>query len=420
MRRDWLRSAMVTLALGASGIGCDRTPPPSGDRVVLIGVDAATWDVMRPLMDAGDLPHFASLVARGWSGVLRSFEPSLSPALWTTIASGRMPYDHGILSFLAPTEDGREVPITSNLRRLETLWTIATRTGRRVNSIGWYVTWPTESINGIMVADRVGPQREAGLVGGTDSFSAEHPGVSPASFVPKVMSLIVRPEDFLSPRERAFHERTPVYPVDATRTAIAEHVLQEHSADLSMIYLWGIDPMQHYFWKYYDPGSWLGPPMSEDELALNGDLVTEYYRDTDVFLGRILAHLRPDDTVVIVSDHGAGPVTKYDPKKQISGDHRLDGIIIAAGPPIGHGTAAEPPSLLDVTPTVLSLLGLPAGEDMPGRVITEMLTPEWLDAHPLRRIETWEPEERRVERWPIESKGDARIKEKLRSLGYIE
>jgi len=346
-------------------------------------------------------------------------EPTLSPMVWTTIASGRLPAHHGVLGFLAPTQDGTEVPVTSNLRRVEALWTIATRAGRSVNVIGWYVTWPTEPINGIMVADRLGPQRENGLVGGTDSLTPEHPGASPVSFVPTAMSLIVRADDFLSPRERAFHERYPFYPVDATRTAIAEYVLQEHPADLSMIYLWGIDPTQHNFWKYHDPAHWVGPPIQPDELAFAGDAVADYYRDTDAFLGRILSHLRPRDTVVIVSDHGAGPVTKYDPQTGISGEHRIEGVIIAAGPHIRHGTAAEPPGVLDVTPTVLYLLGLPAGRDMPGRVITEMLTPEQLRAHAPRRIYTWELQERHINPWPIASKGDEGIKDKLRSLGYI-
>jgi predicted AlkP superfamily phosphohydrolase/phosphomutase len=420
----WLAWTILVLVVG--GPGCQRgespIPPPNGERVVLIGLDAATWTVIRPLMSKGDLPNLKKLVDRGWSGPLVSIEPTFSPALWTTIASGRNREDHGITGFLAPTEDGKkEVPVTSNLRRVETLWTIASRSGRTVNVIGWYVTWPTEPVNGVMVADRLGPQREDGrLTGGTDSFTPEHPGVYPVSYLPTAMSLIVYPEDFLSPRERKIHEMFRIYPVDATRTAIAEDLLATHPADLSMIYLWGIDPTQHLFWKYHDPASWVGPPVSEGAALLHGDPVADYYRDTDAFLGRILAHVRDTDTVMIVSDHGAGPVTTYDPKHKNSGDHRIEGIIIAAGPPIRHGTAGEPPSILDVTPTILDLLGLPAGRDMPGHVIGDMLTPEWRQGHPEQRIATWEPRERHVDRWPIATRSDDTIKDKLRRLGYIE
>src|SRR5262245_58970501 len=195
--------ALASLVLLGGGVGCERSqpeiPPPTGDRVVLIGIDGATWDVIRPLMKAGDLPNLRGLVERGWSGVLHSMEPMVSPALWTTIASGHVPAEHGILGFLAPTQDGGEAPVTSNLRRVETLWTIATRAGRTVNVIGWFVTWPAEPINGIMVSDRVGPQKESDpFLGGADAFTTEHPGVTPASFLPTAMSLIVHPEDFLS------------------------------------------------------------------------------------------------------------------------------------------------------------------------------------------------------------------------------
>ena len=418
------RLACLVVPALAALLGCEAThppiPPPSGDRVVLIGLDAGTWTIIRPLLDKGDLPNIRSLVDRGWSGVLESMEPTFSPMLWTTIATGHKPSEHGITGFLAPTQSGEQVPVTSNLRHTETLWTIASRTGRTVNVIGWYVTWPTEAINGVMVADRIGPQREDGrLTGGTDSLTAQYPGVSPASYLPRAMSLIVYPEDFLSPLEQSLHKQFLIYPVDATRTAIAEDLFETHPADLTMIYLWGIDPTQHLFWKYHDPASWVGPPLSPGE-KLRGDLVADYYRDTDVLLGRLLAYVRPNDTVMIVSDHGAGPVAKYDPKHGNSGDHRIEGIIIAAGPPIRHGTAATPPSVLDVTPTVLDLLGLPAGRDMSGSAITEMFTPAWRSAHPEQRIATWEPKNRHVDRWPISTKSDEHIKDKLRRLGYIE
>jgi predicted AlkP superfamily phosphohydrolase/phosphomutase len=425
MQRARVRLAIVALALLAGAVACRRAdppiPPPTGDRVVLIGLDAATWTIMRPLVDSGQMPNMKALIDRGWSGTLLSKEPTFSPIIWTTIASGRTAEDHGILGFLAPTADGQEVPVTSNLRHAETLWTIASRTGRSVNVIGWYVTWPVEPVNGIMVADRVGPQREATpIAGGTDSFTAQYPGVYPPSFNDTAMSLVVYPEDFLSPSEQKVHEQFRIYPVDATRTAIAEEVLANHPADLTMIYLWGIDPTQHLFWKFHDPKSWIGPPMDQDEMFLHGDPVVDYYRDTDVFLGRILSHVRETDTVMIVSDHGAGPATEYDPKHKNSGSHRIEGVIIAAGPPIRHGTAAVPPSIFDVTPTVLQLLGLPPGRDMPGHVIDAMLKPEWVQQHPEQRIATWEPAERHGDRYPIATKSDEHIKDKLRALGYIQ
>jgi predicted AlkP superfamily phosphohydrolase/phosphomutase len=414
-------SRVLIATLAVSAIACRALPGPTGERVLVIGIDAATWDVIRPLAAAGRLPTFARLVAEGWSGPLRSLEPTISPRIWTTIASGKLPEQHGIEGFLAPATDGSQVPVTSNVRRAETLWTIASRTGRTVDVVGWYVTWPVEPVNGVMVADRFVPETvDAALVGSPGSLSVEHPGVYPASLAPDLQRLFVRPEDFLTAYERQFNQQFKMYPVDATRTAIAERLMTERPADLTMVYLWGVDPIQHYFWKYYQPENWVGPPLDPEQLALNREQIPNYYHDVDELLARLLSHTGPRDTVVIISDHGAGPIREYDPRKEISGEHRIDGIIIAAGNHVRHGTPTSEPSVVDVAPTVLYLLGLPAARDMPGRVLDDMIDPAWLAAHPPERIRTYERW-----RWPrkakaLPSRADDQIKQRLRSLGYIQ
>jgi predicted AlkP superfamily phosphohydrolase/phosphomutase len=393
-------------------------PKPTGDRVLLIGIDAATWDVMRPLMAAGDLPHISRLVAEGWSGTLMSMEPTLSPAIWTSIATGKRPAQHGIEGFLVPDPaTGEDIPVTSNLRRAETLWTIASRNDRRVNVVGWYVSWPAEKVNGIMVADRFTPESRGALVGSSQTERS----VYPPERAPELEALFVHVADFLDPGEREEHELTKVYPVDLSRTRIARRIMDESPADLTMVYLWGIDRVQHIFWKYYQPERWVGPPYPADELAFNRTRIPDYYRDTDELIGRLIDGAGPRDTIMIVSDHGAGPVTTYDPEKEISGDHRIEGIIIAAGNHIRPGRADPAPSVLDVAPTVLYLLGLPVGDDMSGHVITNLVDPAFLAANPVRRIPTYEPAERPAETpAPLPSAVDRQIKDRLRTLGYIE
>jgi predicted AlkP superfamily phosphohydrolase/phosphomutase len=306
------------------------------------------------------------------------------------------------------------------VRQREALWTIASRRGRRVNVVGWYVTWPVEPVNGVMVSDRFVDAERGELVGGgAASLPPERPGVHPASLAPELERLFVRADRFLDPYEREFHRTFKAYPVDATRTAIAERLLREHPADLTLVYLWGIDPIQHHFWKYYQPETWPGPPIPPGDLELNRRKIPEYYEDTDALLARLLAATGPRDTVVVVSDHGAGPLAAYDPTNPVSGDHRLDGIVIVAGNHVRPGTGARA-SILDITPTVLYLLGLPVGEDMEGRVLEEAIDPAFLAAHPPERIATHETGGRRAAPPPaLPSNADERIKERLRSLGYL-
>jgi len=407
--------------LQACGRGPESLPPPTGERVLLIGVDAATWTVMRPLIDAGRLPTFKKLVFEGWSGTLRSMEPTISPAVWTTIATGKVPDQHGIHGFVVESRDhGNDVPVTSNLRRAETLWTIASRTGRRTNVVGWYVTWPVEPVNGVMVSDRFIPQDLGKKFGGPRAATAEHPAVYPTELSPELEKLCIRPDDFLDPGERDFHKTFNIYPVDASRVAIAEHLMQQRSWDLTMVYIWGVDPIQHHFWQYYEPERWVGPPATPEVIRASRDVIPEYYQDVDGFVARLLAQTGPRDTVIVVSDHGAGPIDHYDPKTGLSGSHRIEGIVIAWGNHVRAGQASAAPSVLDVTPTVLHLLGLPVGEDMKGQVITELLDPGFAASRPVRKIATYETGRSRGDDRPIPSKMDEDIRERLRSLGYIQ
>jgi predicted AlkP superfamily phosphohydrolase/phosphomutase len=399
-------------------LGCGERP--TGDRVLLVGVDAATWDVLRPLMAAGRLPTFTGLVRGGWSATLESLDPTISPALWTTIATGHPPITHGINGFLARGPDEQPIPVTSNVRLREALWTIVGRYNRRVNVVGWYVTWPAEAVNGVMVSDRFVDAERGKLVGGAESLSPEHPGVYPPALAPELERLFVRADRFIDPYERDFHRLFKAYPVDATRTAIAEHLMRERPADLTLVYLWGIDPIQHLFWKYYQPETWPGPPPPRADLELNRSKIPDYYEDTDAFLARLVASAGPRDTMIVVSDHGAGPVLTYDPTNPVSGEHRLDGIVIMTGNHVRPGAGAQRASILDITPTVLYLLGLPVGEDMEGRVLQEAIDPAFLATNPPRRIPTHEVGPRDPLPPPaVPTQADERIKERLKSLGYL-
>jgi predicted AlkP superfamily phosphohydrolase/phosphomutase len=415
------RSGPCALLALALLLGCrDR---PTGDRVLLVGIDAATWDVIRPMMAEGKLPTLSWLVRTGWSATLESIEPTISPAIWTTIATGQRPAVHGITGFLAPGPDGREIPVTSNVRRREPLWAIASRHERSVNVVGWYVTWPVEPVKGVMVSDRFVDADRGELVGGgSQSLSREHPGVYPAELTPDLEKLFVRADRFIDPYEREFHRQFKAYPVDATRTAIAERLMRERPADLTLVYLWGVDPIQHHFWKYHQPETWLGPPLPPAEVELNRNKVRDYYADTDAFLGRLVADAGPRVTVVVVSDHGAGPLLTYDPTNPVSGDHRLDGIVVIAGNHARHAAGNRKASILDITPTVLYLLGLPVGRDMEGRVLEDAIDPGFLAANPPRAIATHEVRAHDAQEKPqaaVPTDADERIKERLKSLGYL-
>ena len=67
--------------------------------MLLIGLDGATFDILRPMMDQGRMPNLKGMIERGASGVLMSTIPPITPAAWTTFMTGKGPGKHGIVHF---------------------------------------------------------------------------------------------------------------------------------------------------------------------------------------------------------------------------------------------------------------------------------------------------------------------------------
>lgn len=411
--------------------------------VLVIGLDGADWDVMEPLIAAGEMPTLSGLRSRGVWGALRSMRPTLSPLLWTTVVTGRRPVDHGILDFLiTDPASGAEVPVTSRQRRSAALWTILTEMGRPSLTVGWWATWPAEPVLGLMVTDRVAYSLFAS--GRADSMDG---AVYPPGRSEEIASLIVSPEEIGlgeigsiidigqveldaivthlgEPSSWKEPESHLLRILASTRSyeRIALESLREGQPPLSLIYFQGIDEVCHRFAIYAPPAmKWADPARREAW----GGAVTAFYRYQDGVVGRILAAADPQTTIIVLSDHGFawGGGRPTDVPPEIEGKpgrwHTMDGVIIAAGPGITPGRLPRDPGLLDLAPTLLALLGLPASEEMPGEAIPSIVA--GVAGEPPARIATWEfvaagadPAE------PLSTPVDAEMLARLTALGYVD
>ena len=123
-------------------------------KVLLIGWDAADWKVAEPLIDDGKMPHLDKFVNEGVMGNIATLYPELSPMLWTSIATGKRPFNHGIYGFTEPAPDGKGIrPITNLSRKTKALWNILSQEGLKSNVIGWWPSHPAEPIDGVMVSN---------------------------------------------------------------------------------------------------------------------------------------------------------------------------------------------------------------------------------------------------------------------------
>ena len=413
-------------------IGCGGGPDV--ERIVVFGVDGATWDVMDPLLAEGRLPNFERLIATGVRGTVRAEEPLKSPVIWTTIATGRRPEAHGIDDFL---RDG--VPVGSNLRQVPAIWNIVSDsdTDRSVGVTGWYVTWPAEAVRGFNVADRLllwklenrlYPAELEELLPTGRPWNPHDP--KEAYRLERFVGAPVQPsfEKTLSPDAdpevmRSFllgRRLAKPYMRDTAFANLAVQLQRGWQPDLHLAYLIGVDYTSHGFWQYSFPEQFPGPPPEDAELL--GSIIPTYYEYMDEVLGRMMNAAGPDATFIVLADHGFGPsLGEYAMEPEywyLTGSHRPDGIVILAGPPFVPGARLEDPDHLDVVPTLLTLLDLPVGTEMPGRVWTEAMSSRWLRRHPTRTTERYDAD------WtwsaaPMTSPDDAEIMDGLRALGYI-
>ena len=135
-------------------VACGAAPAPRG-RVLLVGIDGASLKVANPMLRNGELPNLASIAQQGVYGPLRSHAPISSPRIWTSIATGKYPKRHGILSFAREDADGGRRLYRSSDRNGHALWNIASDAGKRVAVVNWWTTYPVEAVNGVMVSDHL-------------------------------------------------------------------------------------------------------------------------------------------------------------------------------------------------------------------------------------------------------------------------
>lgn len=466
LRRSGVEASDLSGSIGPPGsLSAEATtsgPPerrPTGIRLVLIGLDGADWRTIDPLMRQGRLPHLRRLVEQGTRAALRSYDPMISPLLWTTMATGVGPDLHGVADFQAVDKaTGRRVPITSRFRKVKALWNILDDAGGSSAFVGWWASYPAEEVRGWQVSNLVafetvrprppGRPLPARLTWPKDYLDGVLPRLITAADVryEEIRPILnIGRDEFEAARDEVLHPP----PSDGTgenRKAVQRPVplalsiligsrnyaaiaadLVSRRPDLTAVYFEGIDMMGHRFQHCLPPRMTI---CSEADARRYGEAVTGFYVLQDRLIGSILEAAGDDATVLVVSDHGfrsgaarpAGilPYTTQQPVEW----HDPEGIFVLSGPGAKRGERlADRPTLFDIAPTILHLLGLPVAGTMPGRVFLEALDERFAADHTVRRIPTYEGTGAPAGTAPASDPGamqaEAELLDSLRALGYI-
>lgn len=447
---------LALLLLSLTAVGCGDTESFSSSspsktsqpRLFFLGIDGATWTVLGPMLERGELPAFQRLVDEGAS--LPRFDTlqiTHSPVIWTTVATGRRPADHGIRGFTAELPSGDKIPVTSSLRKARAIWELANRRGVSTGVIGWWATWPAEEVNGYMVSDHANPAFGDMMVAEGRFWTADRDvlaelrrQVYPEKIAPVLTRHWVTPESFpwedFQSRGRFTDEQVALarsapwhepdlyswlktfYRVDYPLFSAALDLMREHPTDLQMLYLRGPDPVQHYAWDLVEPGKFARQPphLERDRTVVEG-----VYRYVDTFLAEILAALPPDAWLIVASDHGAEPSQDASNPQRTArpGEHTVDakGVLFLRGPGVRRGATLKQASPYDLMPTMAWLLELPISSQLPGRPLTEAFEEGFVKSKPVHKVARYGP---RPTGPLLPSPQDEEMLKSLKNLGYIE
>jgi predicted AlkP superfamily phosphohydrolase/phosphomutase len=446
IRRTAKSAVLAALSLAGLGLvlSCGSGPPGSPSKpgpeennlkVVVVGLDAATWEAAQPLMMAGRLPSFMRLVSEGATGVLWSQEPTITACIWTTIATGFNREKHGILNFAVPGTDP-PAPYTSNMWERRAIWNILSDHKRTVGIVNWWVTYPAERVDGYMVSN-YSRYFYPLMLAEKKSFTAILPEIKDAVFPPGIANEILSLE--VPPVEQAtgidfsvIGKHTINIPPDANFgltfkqggyffkkmmeqeefvKTLGLRLYQEQPVDFFAMYLESIDVSCHLFWAYAHPAS---HAVSLSEIVDLGGIVGSAYEYCDRTLGEFMAKLDPRTVLVVCSDHGYGTLSPT------LHSHKPNGLIAFFGEPVRKGFHLPGMSVTDVTPTILTLMGLPAAADMDGKPVTDFLKEPYLSRTPRETVATYEVKSPAPSRTPVVSPVDRELIKQLKALGYLK
>jgi predicted AlkP superfamily phosphohydrolase/phosphomutase len=263
------------------------------NRVLIVGWDGADWEILDPMLAAGDLPNLAGLIARGRKGVSRSCLPSHSWAAWPTFLTGRDPAGHGVFDILEYRPGAtRRLPVSSR-SILAPIWpALLTDAGRTSLIVNVPLTYPAPEIQGVAIAGGVIPQ---------GSTYSHPPDAGPRLGWP------INGGSWTTFRGRPLDLVADVEDVTRRRAEAMRRLMDEQPWDAACMVFVSPDRIQHCLLEYVHPGHPDHAAASQTPVA---ERVRDVYRLLDRELGTLLERTGEDDLVLLMSDHGHQPVSR--------------------------------------------------------------------------------------------------------------
>lgn len=273
-------------------------------KVVIIGLDGATFDVLQPWIEAGELPTLKGIMRNGVSGKLRSVIPPVTTTAWSSFMTGKNPGKHGIYYFTARDKaTGQEVPINATLRDGRTLWDLLSGNGKRVLVLNVPTTYPPHPVNGVMIADFLTPKGRRDFIYPRFLVDEIEDRFGP---YPLYLKTPMCSANLSEANVQAFlnelHEEL------AYKFKVTHYLMDKYPSDFTMLHIWGTDRMQHELWNLLDPTH---PKHDRGLAAKCQERILGYFKAMDTEVEDLRRRLEDETSLLIISDHGFGPIYKY-------------------------------------------------------------------------------------------------------------
>jgi len=366
----------------------------SKPRVIVLGVNGAEWDILKPLLVRGEMPNLARVIQQGVSGKLRTVSAPNCPKVYSIFATSAPSEENGITGFLVGG-----VTASSSMLKLPAFWSELSDNGITVGMANVPATFPAKPVNGYMISGMLtrGTNCEDGLLC-SPKLSEVHGGdaVYPSSLKSEleanVGDLPIDCARMPQERELLAHEPTVVHEwleqvssIREKQMKLFDYLLTNHPTDFTFMVQSCEDRVGHWLYPIQPYNVGYNPKLH----TLAVDAFPNQYRALDKVLGSILQHVDENTTLFVISDHGIKPLREKEShmahrdhagttpiiaKHDFEDGDDVPGVFIAMGPGIKKGVRIMglSMSVFDIAPTILHVYGLPAADQMRGRALTEI------------------------------------------------
>jgi predicted AlkP superfamily phosphohydrolase/phosphomutase len=268
-------------------------------KLLVIGLDGASFNVLDHLSEKGFLPHIAKLVRGGARADLETTFPPITASAWSSFMTGKNPGKHGIFEFMKRDQDSkRELAVNASFRQGPAIWDLLSEAGNRVVVHNFPCTYPPHAINGAMIADFMTPRGRRDFAYPQGLLEELEKKFGPYRLHLSQTYAGANAEGVL---EELFDELE-------YKAKVTDYLMDRYDWDAFFQYFWGTDRIQHELWHIIDESH---PRHDRKEAAVHRPRVYEYFRRVDEIVGDLVAKSGDGALVWIASDHGFGPVHTY-------------------------------------------------------------------------------------------------------------